>query len=122
MKHPSPWLRSGHCPSEHTSAEFLQGRGGNPHFEGEEKNFFKNLKRKKKRKKSNRAFCVWFSLKHGSCLKAAYKLKMFGAGIGSSNLVLTAREERISRPQMLLRGLRGNSELLRGCNTLVNYV
>lgn len=79
-----------------------------------------------KEKKKGAEVWVWFSLKNGSCLKAAYKFKMLEAGIRSSNLVLTEMKEWISWPHMwywckswweVREGV-----LLYRCNILVDYV
>lgn len=67
----------------HTSVKFYGGEI--PHF---------------KEKKKRAEVWIWFSLKNGSCLKAAYKFKMLEAGIRSSNLVLTEMKEWISQPHM----------------------
>lgn len=60
-------------------------------FYGREIPHFKEKKRKKEAE-----VWVWFSLKNGSCLKAAYNFKMLEAGIRSSNLVLTEMKTWIS--------------------------
>jgi len=51
-------------------------------------------------KKKRAEVWVCFSLKNGSCLKAAYEFKMLEAGIRSSNLVLTEMKEWISQLHM----------------------
>lgn len=79
-----------------------------------------------RKKKKGAEVWVWFSLKNGSCLKAAYNFKMLEAGIRSSNLVLTEMKTWISWPHMWYwcksRWEVRKRLLLCRCNILVNYI